>query len=134
MQGTECGGTRRSAGDGLGMKLIRVKAVLSTLLILLFLCLVFTGALLYFGKTGVVLGISRHTLREIHFFAAVSMCVLIPVHLISNFRLYTAGLKALRRGLPGNGSGVSDKETGNEYRNSADGGQGTEIKGQGSED
>ena len=75
-----------------------VKAVLTTLLILVFLCLVFTGALLYFGKTGVVWGIPRHALREFHFYVAVSMCVLIPVHLIFNFRLYIAELKSLWRG------------------------------------
>ena len=78
------------------MKRMVIKAVLTTLLILVFLCLVFTGALLYFGKTGVVLGISRYALREIHFIAAVSICVLIPAHLFFNFQLYRAEMKALR--------------------------------------
>ena len=72
-----------------------IKAILSTLLILIFLFMVFTGALLYFGKTGVVLGISRYVLREAHFWVAVSMCVLIPVHLIVNMRLYRSELRAL---------------------------------------
>jgi len=77
------------------MKKRSFKAVLSTLLIVLFLLLAFTGALLYFGKTGVVWGFSRHILREAHFWVAISMCVLIPVHLILNFRLFKSELKAL---------------------------------------
>jgi len=75
------------------MKKVSIKAVLSTLLILIFLFLAFTGALLYFGKTGVVWGFSRHLLREIHFWAAVSMCALVPVHLILNLGLYLSELK-----------------------------------------
>ena len=73
-----------------------LKVVLSTLLILLFLFLAFTGALLYFGKTGMVLGFARSALREAHFVAAASMFVLIPVHFLVNFRLYKAELKAVR--------------------------------------
>ena len=78
------------------MKKLSVKAILSTLLILIFLILAFTGALLYFGRTGVVLGFSRHFLREAHFWTAVSMCVLIPVHLVLNLRIYRAELRTLR--------------------------------------
>jgi len=73
-----------------------LKVVLSTLLILLFLFLAFTGALLYFGKTGIVLGFARSALRGAHFAAAVSMFVLIPIHFFANFRLYKAELKAAR--------------------------------------
>ena len=84
------------------------KAVLSTILALLFLLLAATGVLLYFGKTGVIWGFSRQSLREIHFWAAASMCVFIPVHLILNCRLYLAELRVLMkkeklvsdRGLP----------------------------------
>ena len=76
------------------MKKLSVKAILSTLLILIFIILAFSGALLYFGKTGVVLGVSRHTLREAHFWVAVSMCVFIPVHLILNLKVYISELRA----------------------------------------
>ena len=75
------------------MKKLRLKAVLSTLLILIFLTLAFTGALLYFGKTGVVLGFSRQMLREAHFWIAVSMCALIPIHLILNLGIYRKELR-----------------------------------------
>jgi len=79
------------------MKKQSIKAILSTLLILIFLVLVFTGTLLYFGRTGVVLGFSRYILREAHFWIAASMCVLIPVHLILNLRIYKAELRTMRR-------------------------------------
>jgi len=79
------------------MNKLSVKAILSTLLILIFLFLAFTGALLYFGKTGVVWGFSRYMLREVHFWVAVSMCLLVPVHLLLNFRIYKTELRTLGR-------------------------------------
>jgi len=84
------------------MKKPALKAILSTLLILLLLLLAFTGALLYFGKTGLVLGIPRNSLREVHFYTAILMCVFAAVHLILNCRLYLAGLKTLLKKRRGN--------------------------------
>ena len=78
------------------MKNIRFKAAVSTLLILMIIFLAFTGTLLYFGKTGMICGISRGVLRQIHFWAAAFICVLIIVHLVMNRRLYLAGLRARR--------------------------------------
>jgi hypothetical protein len=77
------------------MNKLSVKAVLSTLLILFFLFLAFSGALLYFGRTGVVWGVSRHMLRESHFGVAVSMCILAPLHLFLNLRIFRAELRTL---------------------------------------
>ena len=77
------------------MKKAALKAVLSSLLILLFIFLAFTGALLFFGKTGVVWGISRGALRSCHFAAAITICVLIIIHLILNRRQYFSELRAL---------------------------------------
>ena len=77
------------------MKKPALKAILSSLLILLFLFLAFTGALLFFGKTGLVWGIPRSTLRSIHFVAAITTCVLIIVHLVINRRQYFSELRAL---------------------------------------
>ena len=72
-----------------------VKAVLSSVLLLLFLFLAVSGAMLYFGKTGMVMGVARHTLRQIHAVVALLMCLLIVVHFILNIRTYIGGLKAL---------------------------------------
>jgi len=87
------------------MKRQHFKAILSTLLILIFLFMVITGALLYFGKTGVIWGVSRFVLREAHFWVAVSLCVFIPVHLIFNLRLYKSELRSLRGGQKDDGDG-----------------------------
>jgi len=75
-----------------------LKAILSTLLILTLLILVFSGTLLYFGKTGVVLGVPRYMLRGIHFCAAVLMCVCAAIHLILNRKAYKAELRACAKG------------------------------------
>ena len=75
----------------------RIKAVVSTLLVFCFLFLAVTGALLFFGKTGVVWGVPRNTLRVAHFWVAASMCVLIVVHVFLNIRVYLAELKSFRR-------------------------------------
>ena len=82
------------------MKRLRVKAVISSLLVLIFLFLATSGAMLYFGKTGVVMGFARSSLRNAHTCAAAFMCVLVIVHLVLNCRLYFSELKALvRRGV-----------------------------------
>lgn len=73
------------------------KAVVSTLLVLCLLFLAFTGALLYFGKTGVVWGFARNNLRAAHFFTAVCICVLAALHILISRRLYLAELRSLRR-------------------------------------
>jgi len=77
------------------MKKMSVKAVLSSLLIIIFLFLAFSGALLYFGKTGMVWGISRAALREVHFWVACALCVLVPVHLILNLKLFKQELRSI---------------------------------------
>ena len=79
------------------MKKPALKVILSTLMIIILLFMAVTGALLYFGKTGMVWGVSRGVLRGVHFYAAISMCVLAVVHFILNFRLYLAGLRAWRK-------------------------------------
>ncbi|MCL1849546.1 MAG: DUF4405 domain-containing protein [Clostridiales bacterium] len=77
------------------MKRLSIKAVLSTLLLLLFSYLAFSGTLLYFGKTGLVMGITRNTLRETHFWVALLETLLILVHLLINRRLFLQEWKHL---------------------------------------
>jgi len=76
---------------------LRTKAILSSLLLLIFLFLAVSGAALYFNKTGIALGIARASLRQAHFIAAASLCLLIIVHIIINFKQYLAELRALGR-------------------------------------
>ena len=79
------------------MKKPPFKAIISILLVLVFLFLAISGALLFFGKTGVVMGIARSALRKTHTWAAVLMCVLAIVHLILNRRIFFGELKSLVR-------------------------------------
>ena len=79
------------------MKLTAVKAILSTILIPDFIILALSGALLYFGKTGVIWGMSRYAIRNAHTVAAVLMCIIIPVHVFINRRIYLAELRALNK-------------------------------------
>ena len=80
------------------MKKPALKAIVASLLLLLLLFLSVSGAMLYFGKTGVILGIARSAIRAAHFKMAVSMCVLTALHLLLNRRLYMSGLKSLLKG------------------------------------
>ena len=77
------------------MKRLSVKAIVSSLMLLIFVFMGISGAMLNFGKTGVVMGFSRNALRSAHAWAAVIMCVLVLVHLFLNRRLYLSGLKSL---------------------------------------
>ena len=72
-----------------------LKALLSTLLLLDFLYLTFSGLLLYFGKTGVVMGMARGALRSGHARAAFLMCALIILHFYLNRRIYFSEIKKL---------------------------------------
>jgi len=77
------------------MKRLSVKAIVSSLMLLIFMFLATSGAMLYFGKTGVVMGLSRSALRNAHTLAAVLMCILVLIHLILNYRLYFSELKSI---------------------------------------
>jgi len=77
------------------MNKFRLKVVVSSLLLLLLLFLATSGALLYFGKTGVVMGFPRNDIRNTHTWAAVLMCVLGLAHLVLNRRQYFSELKSL---------------------------------------
>jgi len=77
------------------MKRLHIKAIVSSLLLLIFLFLAISGAMLYFGKTGVVMGFTRSGLRSAHTCAAIAMCLLVLVHLFINRRLYFNELKSL---------------------------------------
>ena len=77
------------------MKRSHVKAIISSLLLLVFLFLATSGALLYFGKTGVVMGLARNDIRNAHTWAAASMCLLALIHLVLNRRVYFGELKSL---------------------------------------
>lgn len=77
------------------MKQLPLKAIISSLLMLCFLFLALSGALLFFGKTGLVLGFSRYILRNAHAWTGLAMSILILMHVFLNRRLYLRELHAL---------------------------------------
>jgi len=77
------------------MRQLSLKAIISSLLLLIFLFLAVSGSLLYFGKTGMLLGFSRYAWRAAHALAALLICVLISAHIFLNRRLYLKELSAL---------------------------------------
>ena len=79
------------------MKHLAVKALLTSVLVLAFALMVLSGALLYFGKTGLVWGMPRYIIRSAHAATAVLLCIVVPTHLILNRRTYKAEIRALIR-------------------------------------
>jgi len=79
------------------MKLPCLKAIISISLAIVFIVLVISGAVLHFGMTGVIWGVTRFTWRNIHLIAAVTMCGLVPLHLLVNRRILAAELRAFSK-------------------------------------
>ena len=77
------------------MNKLALKAVISTILLLIVLFLALTGAILYFGKTGVILGVSRHVLRNAHTLIGAVLCLFAAIHLGINMRVYRKELLSL---------------------------------------
>jgi hypothetical protein len=77
------------------MKLQSVKAILSSLLLLTFIFLAVSGAMLYFGKAGMIFGIARHMIRNAHAWTAFAMCALLLAHIGLNRRVFLSELRAL---------------------------------------
>jgi len=79
------------------MKRLQIKGLLSTLLIIVFLIVAISGIMLHFARTGMILGIPRGVLRDVHTWIGFSMCFLIPVHLLLNRLIYVGELKSLAK-------------------------------------
>ena len=76
---------------------LRIKAILSSALMLVFLIICSSGAMLYFGKTGMILGFRRASLLRFHAWAALFMLLLVCCHVVLNRRLFLQELKKLLR-------------------------------------
>lgn len=77
------------------MKHMGLKAILSSLLVAIFLLICASGVLLYFGKTGLILGFSRAFLLHFHAHLALLMLLLVSCHVVLNWRLFKRELKKL---------------------------------------
>ncbi|GAB1476096.1 hypothetical protein MASR2M70_09280 [Bacillota bacterium] len=76
-------------------KLLRLKAILSTLLILFGSVTFLTGAVLYFLEYGMWLIFTRKFINDVHAVSALVMGIVILMHLYLNRKLYKTEMKQL---------------------------------------
>ncbi|MCL2163541.1 MAG: DUF4405 domain-containing protein [Oscillospiraceae bacterium] len=79
------------------MKRIPLKAILSSLMLFNVFLLAVSGAMLYFGQTGLILGIRRSLLLKLHVGVSLLFLLFCALHLFLNFKLYRTELKKLFR-------------------------------------
>lgn len=77
------------------MKISKIRAILSTILILSGLLSLSTGAILYFLKYGMWLCFTRNFLNDIHVFSGLIMGISMTVHFVFNRRMYIVEIKKL---------------------------------------
>lgn len=78
-------------------KMLKIKGILSTLLMLFGSLTFFTGAVLYFSKYGMWLIFTRKFINDVHAISALLMGVCIIIHLYLNRRIYKMELKAMSK-------------------------------------
>ena len=74
-----------------------LKAILSTLLLVSLVLLAVTGFAIHFNTTGLVLGLPRYIVRQVHTVCAVFMSGGIVLHFILNLRTLMAEWRHGRR-------------------------------------
>ncbi len=77
------------------MKTNRVRAIISTILILTAVLSLSTGAILYFLQYGMWLCFTRLFLNDVHALSGLVMGLSIIIHFIVNYRLYKKEIKIL---------------------------------------
>ena len=85
------------------MKIIKIKAILSSLLFVSFVVVTLTGIGLYFPSQGKLIngnafflsGVNNLQLKKIHTLIGFAMSGLITVHLFINYKIFLAEIKAL---------------------------------------
>ena len=85
------------------MKTIKLRAVLSLLLLVTFIVSLFTGLGLYFSPSGKTakqtewnfFGFEKRQLENLHTVFGFAMSVLIVIHLIVNYKLFFSEIRAL---------------------------------------
>ena len=75
--------------------ILKIKALLSALLLSILLLIAATGAMLYFGKTGLILGFRRVSLLRFHARCSLGFLSLVACHVALNLRIYKQELKKL---------------------------------------
>lgn len=83
--------------------LIKTKGILSTIILILFVLVAFSGIGLYFAPSGrfarnsgwSFFGFSRTELRALHDIPGIILVIVISLHLLLNLKLYSKELKCL---------------------------------------
>lgn len=78
--------------------ILKVKGLISSLLILLGVMMFFTGAILYFSKYGMWWVFTRKFINDVHVLAGLFMGITIIIHFVLNGKLYKAEMKQLMKG------------------------------------
>lgn len=79
------------------MKKNKQRAIVSTVLLICFILVAATSAILYFNKSGIWMGIMRFTINEVHTWSGIVMMAAIIYHFILNWTMYKTELKALKK-------------------------------------
>lgn len=77
------------------MKIKKLRAVISTLLLVCLVAMLVTGMILHFMKSGSVGKLARHTLVDFHFYCSIAMTTLGVIHFFINRFMYKDEMKAL---------------------------------------
>lgn len=77
------------------VSILKIKGIISTLMILLAILTFFTGAVLYFHKYGMWWIFTRKFINDVHALSALLMAIGIFVHFYLNRKLYKMEMKEL---------------------------------------
>ena len=85
------------------MSVVKIRAVVSSLLVILFVIVLLTGIGLYLAPSGRIakeagwnfLGVKRWELENLHTISGFIMAILLIVHLILNYKLLLTELRVL---------------------------------------
>ncbi len=83
--------------------LMKIRAILSSLLLIVFIIVVFTGIGLYFSPSGRIaaeiswnfLGFSKWRLENLHTLSGFIMSGLVIIHLLINYKMFLGEIKTL---------------------------------------
>jgi len=84
-------------------KIIKVRVILSSLLLITFIVVLFTGIGLYFSPSGMIakevswnfLGLDKWQLENLHTVFGFAMAVLVITHLLVNYKMFLNEIKVV---------------------------------------
>lgn len=95
---------------GRTMRIYQIKGIISSVLILAGILVYATGAVLFFVKTGMWMGISRKSFNDIHMVVAIIMGAIICIHLMLNKKTYKKEMATLLTKGENNGEAEEDEK------------------------